>query len=333
MKGCLLRLSKLLLASLIPAFMGTPGVLAAEDPEAAVRTQFKGIQAAMDRDDREGAVRLAAACLNDVRGRGLLALLPEALLMNGEALMGSIDEKGSKGYLLNALGLACELNDRRVQANALNDLGILCERDELNDAAEAYYREAYELAKTLDDPQLMDAVTYDLATMECQRGDLASGYERMQAVLQSARSRNDRFSMVKTLVRLAEIERDLARIPQAEATAQEALQLSLDIKHPLSEQGASRVLSAIAVSRGDAAGAEAHLKRALAAAIASKDSFAQANAAFELGEFYAAHKRSNEAQAQLRSSEGIFRRLGRGDIADQLLEAIEKIKEGKPLKE
>lgn len=287
----------------------------------------------MDRDDREEAVRLAASCLADVRRQGLLSLLPEALLMNGEALMGSKDEKRSKGFLLNALGLAVELGDSRVHANALNDLGILCERDELNDAAEAYYREAYEMAKTLNDPPLMDAVTYDLATMECQRGDLTSGYERMKMVLQSARSRADRYSTVKTLVRLAEIERDLSKLEEAAATAQEALQLSIDIKHPLSEQGARRILSGLAQGKGDLLGAEAHLRKALAAAGASKDPYALANATFELGEFFATHKRIGEAQAQFRASEAIFRKLGRADIADQLLEAIKKLKEGKPLKE
>lgn len=333
MKGRLLRLQNALLASLFSGLLLAPGAQALETPEEAVRAKFQQVQTAMDRDDRDTAMRLATECLEAVRSQGLTFLMPEALLMNGEAMMGSLQEPKSRSFLLNALGLASELKDRRVLANALNDLGILCEREDQLDAAEAYYREAYAIAKTLNDPLLMDAVTYDLATMECLRGDLTNGYEHMKAVLESARSRKDQLAALKTLVRLSEIERDLTQPGQAEATAQEALKLSRNLKHALSEQGALRVLAALAAAKGEFALAESHLKSALQAANISKDPYAGANAAFELGEFFAARKRMPEAQAQFLAAEHDFRQLGRLDIADQIRDAIEKLKKNPPRKE
>ena len=324
-----MRLRLALLASLMPTLLWNPGAWAAGTTETAIRTQFKQIQAAMDKDDSAAALRLAKACLETVRQSGMDDLMPQALLMRGEALLGSAEDEEPRPYLLNAMGLASAYHNPKVLANALNDMGIICERDERPYAAQEYYREANAIANTLKDPQLQDAVTYDLATLECERGDFDEGYQQLQAIFTRAQARNDQLSAVKTLVQIADTELEMNLPEKAEASAQKALKLSKQLASPLSEQGALRVLAALAVARGDMDTAESDLRGAQTAAKASKDPFAQANADFDLGEFYAAHQRTAEALPQLEASETKFRQMDKAAVANQIQDAIVRLKSGK----
>lgn len=321
-------LAALLLATLV----ATPGALAAVEPsQSALRTAFQELQAAMDRDDTQKALPLAGECLAAARKSGSLALVSEALLMHGEVYLGLDKDKEAKGYLLNALGISVEVGDERVHANALNDLGILCERAGHDVAAESYYREALAIAETLSDPLLLDAVSFDLGSLECDHGGFEAGYSRLQAVLERSRGRHDELNAVKVLVRMAAVEREMSKPDKATATATEALELSRKLGYYPTQQGALRVLSLIALDHEDFALAEERLKGALAVANQSRDDWAMAYASLDLGQFYATKGRSKEAVAQLLVAQRTFRKLGKKDLVDGIRKMLNQLEGGKRL--
>lgn len=311
--------------------LATPGLAAVAPSEAGVRSGFKQLQVAMDRDDRAAYLKLSVECLEAVRQGRLLELLPEALSMRGEALMGGDQDALAHSYILNALGLAVELGNDRIRANALNDLGILADREGNPRAAYTYYREALEVIQGVDDPQALDAIAFDLASAEVELGELEAGFTRMQEVVKRARDRKDRYSELKALVRLADIEGDRKHPEEAARLADEALALARELKHPMSEQAAFRVKAAIALEAKAFDDAEKYLKSALAAARQSHDDWAEASAAFDLGSYYIRQNQVEKAKEPLLLAQRGYRKLGKTEYVDQLREVLKRLEEGKSL--
>ncbi|HEY9898641.1 MAG TPA: hypothetical protein V6D00_05620 [Pantanalinema sp.] len=323
------------LASFVLAMaVAVPGALAAPvspigASEAEIKVGFRALQAAMDRDDQAEAARLAKECLAAVRASGLHALLPEALLMSGEAMMASEKDAEARKPLLNGLGLAQLYGDRRSQANALNDLGIMAERDGRIRQAANYYREALPIAETVDDPQLLDAVTYDLGSAECELGMYEAGYPRLQGVLERTLSRDDAYNAVKVKLRLANVEREMKQAERAEATAQETLAMARRIENKTAEQGSLRLLALLAIDRKDLKLGETRLKEALKVARTSKDLWAQGAASLELAKFLMANQRGKEATEHLLAAQRSFKQLKRQDLVDQIRLMLDRTGKGK----
>lgn len=295
--------------------------------EEEIKAGFRALQAAMDRDDQAEAARLAKACLAAVRASGHHWLLPEALLMSGEAMMGSEQDADARKYLLNGLGLSQLYGDRRSQANALNDLGIMAERSGNVRLAANYYRQALVIAETVDDPQLLDAVTYDLGSAECELEDHEAGYPRLQAALERTLGRNDLNNAVKIKLRLADVEYDMKQPERSEATAAESLALARQIQNKAAEQGSLRRLALLAVDRKDLTLAEARFKQALQVARTAKDPWAMGAASLDLAKFLMANQRGKEATEHLLAAQRSFKQLKRQDVVDEiriLLKHMEK---------
>lgn len=321
-----------LAALLLATMVATPGAFAAVEPsEPALRAAFQQLQAKMDRDDSKAALQLAGECLDAARKTGDLPLIAEAMLMHGEVYLGLDKDKEAKSYLLNALGLAVEAGVPRVHANALNDLGIISERSGNGYGAMSYYKEALAMAETLDDPLLLDAVTFDLGSIECEQGTFDSGYPRLQAVLERSRLRKDDLNAAKVLVRMASVEREMAKPEKSRATATEALELSRTLGSYPTQQGALRVLALLALDKNDLANAEARLKEALSVANESKDDWAMAYASFDLGQFYASKGRPKEAVTQLLAAQRTFRKLGKKEIVENIRKMLNQVEGGKRL--
>jgi tetratricopeptide (TPR) repeat protein len=298
---------------------------------AAVRDGFQRLQAAMDRDDRAEVERLAPTCLEAARASGDLSLLPEALLMRGEACMSLDQDDRAKGYLLNAMGLAQELDDRRVFANTLNDLGILIEHEGARFMAESYYRQAFAIARTLDDPALLDAVTYDLATSEAERGDYATSRTRLQDLVNRAMQRHDRLAATKAMVKLADVDHAMSQPSEAQETATTALAMAKEVSHLPSRQAAEQLLATLALERGDAGTAETRFKEALATAEASHDGWQLATAHLDLGSFYASRGAADLARGHLMAAERGFRQLGSSSLLEKSRTLLEQIDHGHSL--
>lgn len=321
-----------LAALLLATMVATPGAFAAVEPtEPALRAAFQQLQGAMDRDDSMTALQLAGECLVAARQTGNLALIAEAMLMHGEVFLGLDKDKEAKGYLLNALGLAVEIGDKRVHANALNDLGIISERAGRSYGAEGYYREALTIAETLDDPLLLDAVTFDLGAIECEKGAYDKGYPRLQTVLERSRKRKDDLNTVKVLVRLANVEREMAKPEKAGATASDALELSRSIGYLQTQQGALRIMAMLAMDKNDVSTAESRLKEALGVANQSKDDWSMAYAELDLGQFYASKGRQKEAVSHLLTAQRTLRKLGKKDAVENIRRMLNHIEGGKQL--
>lgn len=327
-----MNLRPALAALLLATLVATPGAFAAIEPtEPAIRAGFQELQRAMDKEDSKTALKLAGECLAVARRYGNLAILAEALLMHGEVYLGLDDDQKAKSYLLNALGLAVEVGDKRVHANALNDLGIISERAGRGHGAESYYREAVTLAEQLDDPLLLDAATFDLGSIECERGAYDSGYPRLKQVLERSRARKDDLNAVKVMVRLANVEREMSKPEAAGSTAIEALELSRSLGFYPTQQGALRVLAHLAMDTNDLANAEARLKEALGVANQSKEEWAMAYAALDLGQFYASKGRAKEAMAHLLSAQRTFRKLGKKEAVEMIRKMLNQAEGGKQL--
>lgn len=296
--------------------------------EEAIKAGFRALQAAMDRDDQAEAARLAKACLAAVRASGLHALLPEALLMSGEAMMGAEQDGQERKYLLNGLGLAQIYGDRRSHANALNDLGIMAERDGNGPLAEHYYREALTIAETVDDPQLLDAVTYDLGSAECELENHEAGYPRLQAALERTLGRNDLNNAVKIKLRLADVERDMQQATRSETTAEEALTLARRIRNKAAEQGSLRLLAMLAVDRKDLTLAESRFKQALQVARTGKDPWAMGGASLDIAKFLIVNQRGKEATEHLLAAQRSFKQLKRQDLVNEIRTLLKHMEKG-----
>lgn len=321
-------LAALLLATLV----ATPGAFAAtEATEPAIRASFERLQAAMDRDLTDVSIPLAGECLEAARKLGSLPVLAEAMMMHGEVYLGLEKDKEAKSYLLNALGLAVVLGDKRVHANTLNDLGILCERAGHGYGAESYYREAVGIAETLDDPLLLDAATFDLGSIECERGAYESGYARLKLVLERSKKRKDDLNAAKVLVRIAGVEREMSKPELAGASASDALELGRSLGYYPTQQGALRLLAMLALDKNDLANAEARLKEALGVARDSKDEWSLAYASFDIGQFYASKGRAKEAVAHLLTAQRTFRKLGKKEAVENIRKVLTQLEGGKTL--
>lgn len=340
-KGFSMRIRPALLAIVLATACGAPAALAAPAAQSTasavvvgttedeIKAGFRALQAAMDRDDHAEAGRLAKACLAAVRESGLHALLPEALLMSGEAMMGANDDAAARKPLINGLGLAQLYDDRRSHANALNDLGIMAERAGQIRLAANYYREALTIAETVDDPQLLDAVTYDLGAAECELGKHEAGYPRLAAVLERTTARGDAYNAVKVKLRMADVEREMKQPERAEATAQETLAEARRLSNRTAEQGSLRLLAMLALDRKDLKAGEARLKEALKVARASKDPWAQGGASLDLAKFLMSNKRGKEATEHLLTAQRIFKQLKRQDVVDQIRLMIDHLGKSK----
>lgn len=321
-----------LTALLLATTVAMPGAFAAVEPtEPAIRASFERLQAAMDRDDTKLALPLAAECLEAARKLGNIPVVAEALLMHGEVYLGLDDDTKAKSFLLNALGLAVEVGDKRVHANALNDLGIISERAGRGHGAEGYYRESLAIAETLDDPLLLDAATFDLGSIQCEKGAYESGYAHLQKVLERSRKRKDDLNAAKVMVRIAGVEREMAKPEQAGSTASDALELGRALGYHPTQQGALRVLAMLALDQKDFANAEARLKEALGVARESKDEWALGYASFDIGQFYASRNRSKEAISHLLTAQRTFRTLGKKDAVDSIRKMLNQLEGGKQL--
>ncbi|MNX92513.1 hypothetical protein D3C86_1246600 [compost metagenome] len=312
-----------------PAVTSKPPVQAIGQSEAEIKAGFRAVQAAMDRDDQQEAMRLAKACLAAVRASGQHALLPEALLMSGETMMGAENDREARKYLLNGLGLAQLYGDRRSHANALNDLGIMAERDGKIRLAANYYREALPIAETVDDPQLLDAVTYDLGSAECVLEQFETGYARLTTALERTLARGETHTAVKIKLRVADVERDMKQPAQAENTALEALTMARSVKNKASEQGALRLLGMLAVDRKDLKVGEARFKEALKVARSGTDPWAQGAASLDLATFLVANQRGKEATEHLLAAQRTFKQLKRQDLVDQIRTLLNHVEKGK----
>lgn len=327
-----MRFRPALAALLVATMVGAPGAFAAVEPtEPAIRAAFRNLQVTMDREDGKAGLKLAGEVLAAARKHGNLALLAEALLMHGEVYLGLDNDKAARGYLLNALGLAVEVGDRRTHANALNDLGIISERAGRGHGAECYYRQALDMAETLDDPLLLDAVTYDLGSIECEKGAYESGYQRLKTVLERSRGRNDELNAAKVLVRIASVEREMSKHELAGSSASEALELSRKLGFYPTQQGALRVLAMLALDKDDLANAETRLKEALSVANLSQDDLSKGYAALDLGQFYASKGRPKEAVSQLLSAQRSFRKLGKKEAVENIRQMLNQLEGGKRL--
>lgn len=323
-------------ALILAACVGAAPVFAAPigtitPTETSIKAGFDRLQAAMDRDDDETSRQLADACLTAARENGSIALVAQALLMKGESQMGTEQDTSAKKYLLNALGLANALDNANIRANALNDLGILAERDGLGEAAEAYYRESLAIARTLSDPLLLDAVSFDLGAILYEKGDLKGGYALLEGVCDRSKTRHDDLNVVKAEVKLAEFERAMKQPDKAGQSANEALSISRKLAYRPTELGSLRVLALLALDRNDIQAAESNLQDALSTAVASKDKWAIASARYDLGEFYATKGRSEDAIRNLMEAQAAFRELGRKGFAEEIGKTLNQLDGGKQL--
>lgn len=327
-----MKLRPALAALLFVTLAATPGALAAVEPtETAIRASFERLQSAMDRNNNKVALPLAGEILEAARKSGSLALVAEALLMHGEVYLGLDKMQEAKSYLLNALGLAVEVGDKRVHANALNDLGIVAERAGRVNGAESYYRQSLAIAETLDDPLLLDAATFDLGAIECEKGDYDSGYPRLKSVLDRSKKRKDDLSAARVLVKIASVEREMKKPDQAAASAAEALGLGRAVGYYPTQHGALRVLAMLAMDKNDLTEAESKLREALGVARESEDDWALAHASLDLGQFYAAKQRHKEAVTQLITAQRTFRKLGEKDAVENIRKLLNQLEGGKAL--
>ncbi|GII90734.1 ATP-binding protein [Sinosporangium siamense] len=129
-----------------------------------------------------------------------------------------------------ALAIQRDLGHRQGEATALNALGLACLRWRRLPEAEAHFREAAAVFESLNSPHWNAVVLANLAAAHCQAGRLPEATDAIHRVLAYQREKNNKRSIGNALHLKSGVHLDRGELDEALQTAQEAVELALDLR-------------------------------------------------------------------------------------------------------
>jgi len=241
----------------------------------------------------------------------------------GAFALGDLEE-AERGFL-RALQLADGMGDDLMIARCANNLGNVAYYLDRAEAALSFYRLAVANFERLTFWAGLAEGWLNSAIVLHDAGDLRASRDAGQKAVEAAeRSGNDRV-LGQALAARSETDVALGDLALGGALAGRALALARAHDHPMGEADALRILAGIARAGGDAEGALAAAREALAITIRVRDPWRQAEVHRELAQLYSAVGRRGDAATEYGEAAEAFRQLGAAQRAAAMRERAEAL--------